>query len=236
MSTWPLFDSWKIKYIFIFYFSTFQNLSFLIFTWVQQLNLYFYFYHSIHTLTFYLFLLFAAAVWRGYLCWDPNQQQPLLLLVRSVVDDLTACQTGVAVEHFGGLGISLHAPVVDSRVRHQGDGVYRDPLPEHDVLRHCVSLHLALHLDVKDLQRLRSCGAAGKQGRRSAEEHQRGFSGVEEGHGQDEDDDSWMIKPLLLFDTLDELHCIYCLQLKGLTHYMTLLHFGTSTLFKSQCV
>lgn len=115
----------------------------------------------------------------------------------------------MAVKHFGGLGISLHAPVVDGRVRHQGDGVYRDPLPEHDVLRHGVSLHLALHLNVKDLQRLCSCGAAGVQGgggRGGVQENMReDLAVLEEGHGQDEDDDSWMIKSLLLFDTLDEL-------------------------------
>lgn len=93
-----------------------------------------------------------------YLCRDPDQQQPLLLLVGSVVDDLTSCQTGVPVEHFGRLGIPLHAPVIDGRVRHQGNRVYRYPLPEHDLLRHGVGLHLTLHLNVEDLQRLGSCG------------------------------------------------------------------------------
>lgn len=181
-------------------------------------------FHNIQTWTAF-FCESAAAVRCGYLCRDANQQQPLLLQVRSVVDDLTACQTGVAVKDFGRLGISLHAPVVDGRVRHQGDGVYRDPLPEHDVLRHGVSLHLALHLDVKDLQRLRSCGAAGNQGGGAQKSIRRsGLVVLREGHGQDEDGDSWMIKSLLLFDTLDGLHWIYCLQLKQLMHYMTLLH------------
>lgn len=90
----------------------------------------------------------------SYLCRNPDQQQPLLLFVSSVVDDLTSRQTGVPVEHFGRLGIPLHAPVVDSRIRHQGNSVYRYPLPEHDLLCHRVSLHLTLHLDVEDLQRL----------------------------------------------------------------------------------
>lgn len=85
---------------------------------------------------------------------DPDQQQPLLLMVSSVVDDLTTCQTGVPVENFGRLGIPLHAPVVDSRICHQGDSVHRYPLPEHDILGHGVSLHFTLHLDVEDLQRL----------------------------------------------------------------------------------
>lgn len=92
----------------------------------------------------------------SYLCRNPYQQQPLLLLVSSVVDDLTTRQTGVPVEYFGRLGIPLHAPVIDSQIRHQGNSVYRYPLPEHDVLRHGVSLHLTFHLNVEDLQCLGS--------------------------------------------------------------------------------
>lgn len=67
---------------------------------------------------------FRALGMFSYLRRDPDQQQPLLLLVSSVVDDLTTCQTGVSVENFGGLGISLHAPVIDSRISHQGNGVH----------------------------------------------------------------------------------------------------------------
>lgn len=84
--------------------------------------------------------LFSYAGIFSYLRRDADQQQPLLLLIRSVVDDLTACQTGVSVENFGGLRISLHAPVVDGRIGHQGNSVHRYPLPEHHVLRHSVSL------------------------------------------------------------------------------------------------
>lgn len=96
----------------------------------------------------------------SYLRRDPDQQQPLLLLISSVVDDLTACQAGVPVENFSGLRVSLHAPVIDSRISHQGNGVHRYPLPEHDILWHSVSLQFTLHLDVEDLQRLGSWGEA----------------------------------------------------------------------------
>ena len=42
-----------------------------------------------------------------------NKKQPRLLGVRSIVDDLTARQTGVAVEHFLRKRIALHGPMVD---------------------------------------------------------------------------------------------------------------------------
>lgn len=62
----------------------------------------------------------------------------------------------MAVEHFDWLRVALHTPVVDSVVCDQGHGVERDPFPEGHVVGHGVSLHLALHLDVENLQRL--CG------------------------------------------------------------------------------
>lgn len=62
----------------------------------------------------------------------------------------------MAVEDFDWLRVALHAPVVDGVVRDQGYCVERDPLPEGHVVSHGVSLHLALHLDVENLQRL--CG------------------------------------------------------------------------------
>lgn len=46
---------------------------------------------------------------------------------------------------------TLHGPVVDGGLGYQGNGVEVDPLPEHDLVCHLVSLHLALHLDVEDL-------------------------------------------------------------------------------------
>lgn len=50
------------------------------------------------------------------------------------------------------LGVALHAPMVDGGIRHQTDSVHIDPLPEGDFLRHRVGLHLALHLNVEDLE------------------------------------------------------------------------------------
>ena len=65
---------------------------------------------------------------------------------------LTACEAGMSVEDFGWLAVTLHGPVVDGGLRHQGDHVLGDPLPEDHVVRHGVSLHLGLHLNVEDLQ------------------------------------------------------------------------------------
>lgn len=89
-----------------------------------------------------------------YLCGNADEQQPLLFGVSAVVDDLAARQAGVTVEDFDWLRVALHAPVVDGVVCDQGDRVERDPLPEGHVVSHGVSLHLALHLDVENLQRL----------------------------------------------------------------------------------
>lgn len=93
----------------------------------------------------------------AYLRRNPNEQQPLLFGVRAVVDDLTARQAGVPVEDLDRLRVALHAPVVDGAVRHQGNRVERDPLPEGHVVRHGVCLHLALHLNVENLQSLCGC-------------------------------------------------------------------------------
>lgn len=95
------------------------------------------------------------------LCRDPDEQQPLLLGVSAVVDDLTACQAGVPVEDFDWLGVPLHAPMVDCVVGHKCHCVEGDPLPKGDVVRHGVGLHLALHLNVKDLKGFGGCGGRG---------------------------------------------------------------------------
>ena len=83
---------------------------------------------------------------------NADEQQPLHRVVRSVVDDLTALQGGVTVEHLDRLRVALHAPVVDGQLGHDADRVHRDPLPEDAVLRHQVGLHLGLHFDVEDLK------------------------------------------------------------------------------------
>lgn len=58
----------------------------------------------------------------------------------------------MSVEHFDRLRVSLHAPMIDGVISHQGNGVKRDPLPESDIISHGVSFHLTFHLDVKDLK------------------------------------------------------------------------------------
>ena len=56
------------------------------------------------------------------------------------------------VKDFDWLGVPLHAPMVDGIVSHKCHCVQGDPLPEGDVISHGVGLHLALHLNVKDLK------------------------------------------------------------------------------------
>ena len=73
------------------------------------------------------------------------------------VTHLTPSQAGVTIKDLGGLAVPLHGPVVDAGLCDQGDGVQADPLPEHDVVRHGVRLHLRLHLDVEDLKGLGGC-------------------------------------------------------------------------------
>ena len=60
----------------------------------------------------------------------------------------------MSVEDFSWLAVPLHRPVIDRGLRHQGHHVLRDPLPKDDIIRHGVSLHLGLHLDIEDLQGL----------------------------------------------------------------------------------
>ena len=74
-----------------------------------------------------------------------------------VVDDLATGQTGMSVEDLDGSGVALHGPMEDARLRHEGDRVQRDPLPEDNVVRHRVRLHLRLHLDVENLEGLLRC-------------------------------------------------------------------------------
>lgn len=58
----------------------------------------------------------------------------------------------MSLKHLDGLRVAFHGPMVHRCLGHQGQRVQRDPLPEDHILSHCVSLHLALHLNVKDLQ------------------------------------------------------------------------------------
>lgn len=83
---------------------------------------------------------------------DADQEQPRLLRIRAVVNNLAIIKRRMALEHLDGLRVALHRPVEDARLGDQRERVERDPLPEHNVLGHCVRLHLRLHLDVEDLQ------------------------------------------------------------------------------------
>lgn len=83
---------------------------------------------------------------------DPDEQKPVLLRIRTVVDDLATVERRMPIEHLHGRGVALHGPMINGRVRDQSQGVQGDPLPEDDVVRHGVSLHLGLHFDVEDLE------------------------------------------------------------------------------------
>ena len=89
---------------------------------------------------------------RGVAGRDAHEREPLHVLAGAVGDDLRAVQVGRAVEHLGGRGVALHGPVEHRGVRHDAQHRGPDPGPEHHALGHLVRLHLALHLDVEDLQ------------------------------------------------------------------------------------
>ncbi|TNN64714.1 hypothetical protein EYF80_025020 [Liparis tanakae] len=63
-----------------------------------------------------------------------SQAQSQIRVLEHVVDDLAACQTGVAVKNFHRLRVAFHAPVVDGIVSHKCNCVKGDPLPEGDFL------------------------------------------------------------------------------------------------------
>ncbi len=52
---------------------------------------------------------------------------------------------------------TIKVPVEDRGISDEGDGVVRDPFPEHDLLVHRVGLHLDLLFDVEDLHNFSSC-------------------------------------------------------------------------------
>ena len=54
------------------------------------------------------------------------------------------------------LALTFHGPVVNSCLCDKCNGVQVDPLPEDDIICHLVCFHLALHLNVEDLQVLSS--------------------------------------------------------------------------------
>ena len=83
---------------------------------------------------------------------DAHQEEPLLCLVCSVVDDLAANQRGMSLKHLNRLGIPLHRPVIHYSLCDNTDSVEIDPLPEYDVIWHGMALHLALHLNVEYLE------------------------------------------------------------------------------------
>ena len=66
--------------------------------------------------------------------------------------------------------LTLHGPVVDAGVSDKGNGVEVDPLPEGYVLHHLVGLHLALHLNVENLQAFPSWKASKEDRREMREE------------------------------------------------------------------
>lgn len=75
-----------------------------------------------------------------------------MLGVGAIVDNLAACQTGVAVKDFDGLRVTLHAPMVDRGFGHKCDSIKGNPLPKGNIIGHGVLLHFALHFNVENLK------------------------------------------------------------------------------------
>lgn len=91
-----------------------------------------------------------------YLSGNCNQKEPILFSISPIVNYLCPRKTGMTIEHFLWNGFPFHTPVKDGRVRNETDGVEGNPLPKDDLLHHSVRLHLALHLNIKNLQRFPS--------------------------------------------------------------------------------
>lgn len=53
---------------------------------------------------------------------------------------------------------TIHVPVEDGGVGRHADSLDRDPLPEHNIVIHIVRLHLALQVEIENLQRPSRCG------------------------------------------------------------------------------
>ena len=86
---------------------------------------------------------------------DPESESNMNTVEKKTVcPHLTTREAGMSVEDFCWLAVPLHGPVIDRGLRHQGHHILGDPLPEDDVIRHGVRLHLRLHLDIEDLQSL----------------------------------------------------------------------------------
>jgi len=85
---------------------------------------------------------------------DTHDAQPLLIVVRFVVDDLAVCQGLVAVKHLLRLGLSVQRPMVGRCSCDEGDGVVVDPSPIYHSVGQCCSLHLGFLVQVEDLKRV----------------------------------------------------------------------------------
>jgi hypothetical protein len=89
-----------------------------------------------------------AALLRG----DSDQNHPLLIGRDAIVDDLVGGQAGVALKHLDWIRSAVHTPVQDSGFGNETKGIQTDPFPEDDIFGRLPSLHLALHLNVEDLE------------------------------------------------------------------------------------
>lgn len=88
---------------------------------------------------------------------NADEEEPGLLGIGAIIDDLAAAAGGIALERLARMAIALHRAVIDRDLCHEGQSDERYPFPEHDVLRHRERLNLRLHLNVKHLQCLWGC-------------------------------------------------------------------------------
>ena len=89
----------------------------------------------------------------GCVSGDANENQPLFVGSRAVVDNLCAGKGSMAVENLlrAGCGVA-DGPVENGGLRHKADGSFGNPFPENDVLVAVVRFNLLLRFNVKDLQ------------------------------------------------------------------------------------
>jgi hypothetical protein len=79
---------------------------------------------------------------------NATEDEKLAIRRGAVVDDLHLAVVRRAVKHLFGRRVAVHRPVVDGRVRDDGDRVLVEPPPEDNVASHGDLLHVGLHLEV----------------------------------------------------------------------------------------
>lgn len=89
--------------------------------------------------------------WVGRVSRNTNKDEPFFIGGYTVVDNLGAGESRMAVKDLLGRILVGDGPVVHSRFGDHANGRFRDPLPENDILVVYVRLDLLLAFNVEDL-------------------------------------------------------------------------------------